>query len=215
MFARSVPADGRNSGGSGIGSAPAGRAVHRAAAEFDVFVADAAAKPCREERLVHQRARRQWIKFGREKHRVVSRHAKDQESAGVAKYGGADRGIELVDVLVRQTEVRRKFARFGEQRRERVGAERLELVDVGEERHPVLGCLGAAPHRRELQVRDQKRAEQIRRLLPYPAFRQIGDENAAVLHRIAEVELGRVLAEHGAQRRRSGKSRQGIPVRST
>ena len=54
-------------------------------------------------------------------------------------------------------------------------------------------------------MRDQKRAEQIRRLLPYPAFRQIGDENAAMLHRIAEVELGRVLAEHGAQRRRGGK----------
>ena len=124
-------------------------------------------------------------------------------------------GVELVNVLVRETKVRREFARFGEQRRERVGAEALELVDVGEERHAVLGCLGAAPHRRELQMRDQKRAEQIRRLLPYPAFRQIGDENAAVLHRIAEVELGRVLAEHGAQRRRGGKSRQGIPVRST
>ena len=80
--------------------------------------------------------------------------------------------------------MRREFARFGEQRRERVGAEDLELVDVGEERHPVLGCLGAAPHRDELQMRDEKRAEQIRRLLPYPAFGEIGDENAAMLHRV-------------------------------
>ena len=81
----------------------------------------------------------------------------------------------------------------------------LELVDVGEERHPLLGCLGAASHGDELQVRDQKRAEQIRRLLPYPAFGEVGDEDAAVLHRVGQVELRRVLAEDGAQRRRGGE----------
>ena len=48
-------------------------------------------------------------------------------------------------------------------------------------------------------------AEQIRGLLPYPAFGEVGDENAAVLHRVGKIEFRRVLAEDGAQRRRGGE----------
>ena len=96
--------------------------------------------------------------------------------------------------------MRCEFSRLRKQRREGVGAEGLELVDVDEERHPLLGRLVAARHGDELQMREQKRAEQIRRLLPYPAFGQIGDENAAMLHRVREVEFRRDLPENGAQR---------------
>ena len=67
------------------------------------------------------------------------------------------------------------------------------------------GAWALRPIGDELQMRDQKRAEQIRRLLPYPSLGQIGDENAAVLHRVRKVELRRVLAENGAQRRRGGE----------
>ena len=46
------------------------------------------------------------------------------------------------------------------------------------------GAWALRAHRHELQMRDEKRAEQIRRLLPYPSLGEIGDENAAVVHRI-------------------------------
>ena len=113
--------------------------------------------------------------------------------------------VELVGVLVRETKMRREFARFRKQRRERVGAEGLKLVDVDEERHPVLGCLVATRHGDELQVREQQRAEKIRRLLPYLSLGQVRDEDAAMVHRMGKVEFRRYWPENVAQRRRGGE----------
>ncbi len=67
------------------------------------------------------------------------------------------------------------------------------------------GRLDAAAHCCELQVRDEERAEQICRLLPYPAFGEVGDENAAMLRRIGEVEFRCVLAKDEPQRRRGSE----------
>ena len=88
-----------------------------------MLVADAAAQPCGERRLVHQLARRQRGEFGREQQRVVPGDAEHQERAGIAEHRGANRLVELVDILVGETKMRSKFARFGKQRREGVGAE--------------------------------------------------------------------------------------------
>src|SRR5689334_15742270 len=76
---------------------------------------------------------------------------------------------------------------------------------MGEERHARFGCLGAASHGDELQVRDEERTEQTCRLLPDRALGQVRDEDPAVLHRVAEIKLGPLLAENDAQRRRGGK----------
>ena len=57
-------------------------------------------------------------------------------------------------------EMRGEFARLRKKRCECIRAERLEFVDVGEERHALLRRQRAALHGDELQVRDEKRAEQ-------------------------------------------------------
>ena len=102
---------------------------------------------------------------------------------------------QLVSVLVRKREVRGELACFREKRRERIRAKCLELVDVHEERHALVRRERAALHRGELEVRDEKRAEQVRRLLPYRPFGQVRDEDAPTVHR--ELEIGRVALGGG------------------
>ena len=85
---------------------------------------------------------------------------------------------------------------------------------MDEERRPLLGRQFAARHGDELQMRDEERAEQIRRLLPYLPLGQVGDEHAApvglgrrdirnqdapVVHREGEIEFRRGLPEDVAQ----------------
>ena len=100
--------------------------------------------------------------------------------------------------------MRGEFSRLGKQRCEGIRAERLEFVDVHEERHALLRRERAALHRDELEVRDEKRAEQIRRLLPYRPLGEVRDQDAPVVHREREVEARRDLAEDQAQVRRGG-----------
>jgi len=76
---------------------------------------------------------------------------------------------------------------------------------VDEERRPVLGRLVATRHGDELQVREQERAEQIRRLLPYLSLGQVRNKDAAMVHRVRKVEFGRDLPKNIAQSRRGGK----------
>ena len=145
------------------------------------------------------------MKFGSEQCGVRRRHAEYHERGGIAEDGGAHRVAELLGILVRQRKMRCEFSRLRKQRREGVGAEGLKLVDVDEERCPGLGHLVATRHGDELQVRKQKRAEQVRRLLPYLALGEVRDKNAAILHRVREVEFRRDLPENIAQDRRGGE----------
>src|SRR5438105_2930672 len=97
------------------------------------------------------------------------------------------------------------FTRLGKQSREAVRGEIGQLVNVHEKWNALsLGNIGAR-HREQLKMRDDKRAQQIGRCLPYRAFAQISDENSAIIHRVAEVKARRVLAQYVAQYRRSRK----------
>jgi len=145
------------------------------------------------------------MKFRSEQSGVFCRHAKDHERAGIAKDGRAHGIAELLGVLVREREMYCELARLRKQRREGVGAEGLKLVDVDEERRPVLGRLVATRHGDELQVREQERAEQIRRLLPYLSLGQVRNKDAAMVHRVRKVEFRRDLPENIAQSRRGGE----------
>ena len=88
------------------------------------------------------------------------------------------------------------------ERSERVGAERLEFVDVHEERHALVRRQSAALHGDELKVRDKKRAEQVRCLLPYRPLGKVRDQDAPIVHRELEIETRRDLAEDEPQLRR-------------
>ena len=133
------------------------------------------------------------MKFRGEQCGVRRRHAEYYEGAGIAEDGGAYLVAELVGILVRQRKMRCEFSHLRKQRRECVGAEGLKLIDVDEERRPLLGRLVATRHGDELQVREQKRTEQIRRLLPYPTLGEVCNEDAAIVHRVRKVEFGRDL----------------------
>ena len=64
-------------------------------------------------RLINQLACRQWIEFGCEKHGVVAGYAEYQQCTSIAEHRGANGVVQLIYVLVRETEMRREFARFG------------------------------------------------------------------------------------------------------
>jgi len=145
------------------------------------------------------------MKFRSEQSGVFCRHAKDHERAGIAKDGRAHGIAELLGVLVREREMYCELARLRKQRREGVGAEGLKLVDVDEERRPVLGRLVATRHGDELQVREQERAEHIGCLLPYLPLGEVGNKDAATVHRVRQVEFGRDLPEDIAQSWRGGE----------
>ena len=70
--------------------------------------------------------------------------------------------------------------------------------------YPLVGCQVATRHGEELPVREQERAKQIRRLLPYPTLSQVSDENAAMIHRVRKVEFWLRLPENVSQNRRCG-----------
>ena len=161
----------------------------------------AAAQPRLERELLHER-RWQDAKLGREQFSVGRGNAKRNERAGVAQDGGADDLGNLLCVLVGEAEVGRELARFGEDRRECVGRERLEFVDVDEVRHASLRRYGAARHGRELDVGDEERAEDIGRLLPYRPLGEVRDHDLSVVHRVRERELRRRLPEDQPEIRR-------------
>ena len=98
----------------------------------------AAAQPCLERELLHERRRRD-AKLGREQFGVGRGNAKGNERASVAEHGGADDLGDLFGVLVGKTEIGRELARLGKDRCEGVGRERLEFVHMDEVRHPRSG----------------------------------------------------------------------------
>src|SRR5438105_4229589 len=56
----------------------------------------------------------------------------------------------------------------------------------------------AAAHGNKLEVRDEERPDQIRRLLANDAFGEIGHDDSAVVHGESEIELWRYLPNDGA-----------------
>ena len=75
---------------------------------------------------------------------------------------------------------------------------------MDEKRNTLLRWKRAALHGDELQVRDEKRAQKIRRLLPYRPLGEVRDQDAPVLHREREIEARCDLAEDEPQVGRSG-----------
>jgi len=44
-------------------------------------------------------------------------------------------------------------------------------------------------------MRDEKRPQQVRRLLPYRTLREVGDQDAPIVHRVGEIEFWSDLIE--------------------
>ena len=130
---------------------------------------------------------------------VSAPNAEHNERTGVPDHGGTYCLRKLVSVLVRKGKVRCEFTRFRQERGKRVGAKSLEFVDVHEERHPFARRPTSPLHGDELKVRDEKRSEQIRRLLPYRPLGQVRDQDTPMVHREFEIEARSDLAEDQAQ----------------
>jgi hypothetical protein len=54
-----------------------------------------------------------------------------------------------------------------------------------------------ASERREIELRNEQRPEQVGGLLTDASFRQVGDNDAPVVHGITKIELWRVLTQNG------------------
>ena len=168
----------------------------------DAVAPNAAAKPRGEWLLIGKAAGVHRSKFGRKQFRVAAPDSEDDERAGIAYHRRAHCIRQLIGVLVCQAKMRREFARLRKQRCECVGAERLKLINMDEERHALLRRKRPALHRDQLQVRDEERAEKVRRLLPYRSLRQVRDQDAPVVHRERKIEPWSDLAEDEPQVRR-------------
>lgn len=145
------------------------------------------------------------MKFRSDQLGVRRRYAKYHERADVAEHCRTNRVAELLGVLVRERKMCRELSRFRKQRREGIGAEGLKLVDVDEERRPVLGRLVATRHGDELQVREQERTEKVGCLLPNTPFGEVRNQYPAMVHRVLQVKFWRDLPENIAQNGRGGE----------
>ena len=79
----------------------------------------------------------------------------------IPEHGGAHIAGELLRILIRERKMGGEFARLRKQRRKGVGAEGLKLVDMDEERRPILRRLVATRHGDELQMGEQERPDEI------------------------------------------------------
>lgn len=108
--------------------------------------------------------------------------AEGYQGANVPEDGLADREGELVDVLVRESEAETVFASLGQDGGEGVGAEVLEFIDEQVE-VPLLRFGDVSPgHGGELELSGEQGTEKVRFVVAQPAFGEVDDENAVVVH---------------------------------
>src|SRR5207248_10402609 len=81
------------------------------------------------------------------------------------------------------------FARLRKDQREAVGREGLKFVGIEVEGAPLAGGDVGARQGRLRDRRPQQRAEQMRGAFPEPAFRQVADDNSALVHQSAQGDV--------------------------
>ena len=125
---------------------------------------------------------------------VLGAEAEGDEGADVAEDGIADFGRELGEVLVREDEADAVLPELGEHGGEHRRRERVELVEVDEERAALL--LGPVSPREGMEgdVGDEEGAEEGGGALPHPPLREVHEEHFPLVYDRSEVEaalLGR------------------------
>ena len=135
-------------------------------------------------------------KLLRHRLRIGIADAKRHQRPHIAKYCLAYRLRQLVNVLVREREAQPILARFCQDGGKGIRREVLELVNE-EVEVPAFGFRPIRPrHRAKLELRHQKRAKQIRLVMPKLALGQVGDEQPSVVHHEGYVHLLLHLAQN-------------------
>jgi hypothetical protein len=130
---------------------------------------------------------------------------KSNGAADIPKNRLTDGEGKLIHILVRQGQAEAIFAGLGQKGCKCVGGEVLKFVNEQEKVAAFLLRLVGAVHGRQLELRHQKRTEQIGLVVAQPAFGQIGDEQASVVHQELETDLALHLAENVADHRTEEK----------
>ncbi len=104
------------------------------------------------------------------------------EGSHIAKDSFPHGGGELGDVLMTQCEIEPVFPRLGQDGGEALGGEVLELIDEEIKIASLVLGLAVAGHGGELELRNEKGAEQVGLVVADLAFGEIGDEDAAFVH---------------------------------
>lgn len=137
---------------------------------------------------------------------IVGGDAEGNGGADVAKYGVTYSVGHLGDVLVSDGEIEPVFARFGQNNGERIGGKVLELINVEIEGATVgdIGYIGAT-HGGKLNFGDKESPKDTGVIFADEPFREIDNQNFALVHDFANIERRLGLADDIADDRVSGK----------
>ena len=135
--------------------------------------------------------------------RVGAPDTEGNERPHVPKHRLPDWKRELVHVLMRQRQAEPILARLGQNRRERIRAEVLELVNEQVEIAARLLRLIRPRHGRQLKLRHEERPEQVRLVVSKLPLGQVGDKQPLVVHDEREahfaLHLPQDVPNHGIQ----------------
>ena len=120
------------------------------------------------------------------------------QGADISKHGLLDGRGKLVNELVGENKTEPVFPGLGENGHKSFGGKVLELVNKKEKVLAFLLRLACPRHRRELELRDQKRSEQIGLVVAKLALGEIGDEQPPGVNRKGDVHLAFHLAQNVA-----------------
>lgn len=127
--------------------------------------------------------------------RIGLSHPEGDEVPGIAEYALPDLVRELVKILVREDEREPVLPRLREDGGEGIGREGLELVDVEVEGGAGGVRQSGALHRRPLELREKKSAQEAGGVLADHAFREVGDHDPPPVHEEARIKAALCLAQ--------------------
>src|SRR5262249_18142929 len=127
-------------------------------------------------------------------------HPERNDGTRVSQDGSPELLVELGQVLMCQHQVQAVLSRRAENVRERQRGEIVKFVHIEiEGPAPSFGQVSAA-HGGQLDVSDEHRAQQAAIIFPDFSLGQVGDEDLALVHDLAEVQGALSLPDDVAER---------------
>lgn len=101
----------------------------------------------------------------------------------------SERVRDLPEELVCDDEPETVFSRFGEDLRESLSREVLELIDIEKEGDSTIFIRSSSPHSRLIDLRHEHRTEESHDLFLESSFRELDQEDFFCVHDLSEIEF--------------------------
>ncbi len=130
-----------------------------------------------------------WIEVSRHDLGVFCRYSERDECSHVPKDSMDEVLRDLSHELVGNSESESVFASFGEDLRERLGCEVLELIDIEEKWNSCIFIRASATHGSLVYLGHEHRTQESHDLFLEASFWELDEEDFLIIHDLSEVEL--------------------------